>query len=119
MYDAGLKAAVQRFQRRHGLTDDGVVGPAVVRELNVPIEGRIREIQLNMERWRWLPRDLGDRHILVNIPDMRLEVWDHDRVPLTMRVVVGKKDTPTPIFNDEMTYLVFSPYLERPARHRQ
>ena len=119
VYDGGLKAAVQRFQRRHGLADDGVVGPAVVRELNVPIERRIRQIQLNMERWRWLPRDLGDRHILVNIPDMRLDVWDHDRVPLTMRVVVGKKDTPTPIFNDEMSYLVFSPYLERPARHRQ
>jgi murein L,D-transpeptidase YcbB/YkuD len=69
---------------------------------------------MNMERWRWLPRDLGDRYILVNIPEMRLDVYDGDRVPLTMRVVVGKKDTQTPIFNDEMTHLVFSPYWNVP-----
>ena len=62
--------------------------------MNVPIEARIAQLELNMERWRWLPRDLGDRHILVNIPEMRLDVWDHGSVPLTMRVVVGKPDTP-------------------------
>ena len=69
---------------------------------------------MNLERWRWLPRDLGDRHILVNIPEYRLEVWDHGQVPLAMRVVVGKQDTPTPIFSDEMTYVVFSPYWNVP-----
>lgn len=113
-YDKGLQEAVKKFQRRHGLADDGVVSAAVVSEMNVPIDRRIRQIELNMERWRWLPRDLGERHIFVNIPDMRLDVWDHDRVPLSMRVVVGKKDTPTPIFNDTMTYLVFSPYWNVP-----
>jgi murein L,D-transpeptidase YcbB/YkuD len=113
-YDTALQEAVKRFQRRHGLTDDGVVGGAVVAEMNVPVERRIREIELNLERWRWLPRDLGSRHILVNIPEYRLEVWEGDRVPLTMRVVVGKQDTPTPIFNDEMTYIVLSPYWNVP-----
>jgi murein L,D-transpeptidase YcbB/YkuD len=83
--------------------------------MNVPAEERVRQIALNLERWRWLPRDLGERHILVNVPEYRLEVWDHDQVPLSMRVVVGKKDTPTPIFADDMTYVVFSPYWNVPA----
>ncbi len=86
----------------------------MVHELNVPIERRISQIELNMERWRWMPRELGSRYVFVNIPDMRLEIREQDRVPLAMRVVVGKKDTPTPIFNDEMTYLVFSPYWNVP-----
>ena len=113
-YAGDLVEAVKRFQRRHGLLDDGVVSPAVVAEMNVPIDTRIRQIELNLERWRWLPRDLGARHILVNIPEYRLEVWDQERVPLTMRVVVGKQDTQTPIFNDEMTHVVFSPYWNVP-----
>jgi murein L,D-transpeptidase YcbB/YkuD len=83
--------------------------------MNVPVERRIDQITLNLERWRWLPRDLGERYLLVNIPEYRLEVWDHGTVPLSMRVVVGKKDTPTPIFNDAMTYLVFAPYWNVPS----
>ena len=114
-YSVELQEAVKRFQRRHGLTDDGVVSAATIAEMNVPIEQRIAQIALNLERWRWLPRDLGERHILVNIPEYRLEVWERNQVPLTMRVVVGKRDTQTPIFNDEMTYLVFSPYWNVPA----
>jgi murein L,D-transpeptidase YcbB/YkuD len=113
-YGPELQDAVKRFQRRHGLLDDGVIGPDVVAALNVPIEGRISQIVLNLERWRWLPRDLGDHHILVNIPEMRLDVYERGSVPLTMRVVVGKHDTPTPIFNDRMTYIVFSPYWNVP-----
>jgi murein L,D-transpeptidase YcbB/YkuD len=113
-YDGQLVEAVQQFQRRHGLADEGAIGPAVVAAMNVPAQQRISQIELNLERWRWLPRELGDRYILVNIPEYRLEVWEGNRVPLTMKVVVGKKDTPTPIFNDEMTYLVFSPYWNVP-----
>jgi murein L,D-transpeptidase YcbB/YkuD len=82
--------------------------------MNVPVESRIRQIELNMERWRWLPRDLGERHILVNIPEMRLDVWDHGLTPVSMRVVVGKPDTQTPIFNDKMTYIVFAPVWNIP-----
>jgi len=113
-YDRDLQEAVKRFQRRHGLADDGVIGPALASEMNVPVEARIRQIELNMERWRWLPRDLGDPHILVNIPEMRLDVSERGTTPLTMRVVVGKPDTQTPIFNDRMTYLVFSPVWNVP-----
>ena len=115
VYGPELQEAVKRFQRRHGLTDDGVVGPPLTAEMNVPIEARIDQLELNMERWRWLPRDLGQRHILVNIPEMRLDLWDHGSVPLTMRVVVGKPDTQTPIFNDEMTYIVFAPFWNVPT----
>jgi murein L,D-transpeptidase YcbB/YkuD len=113
-YDHDLQEAVKRFQRRHGLTDDATVGPALVAEMNVPVAARIRQIELNMERWRWLPRNLGDPHILVNIPEMRLDVFEHGTTPLVMRVVVGKPDTQTPIFNDKMTYLVFSPVWNVP-----
>lgn len=114
IYGPDLQEAVRRFQRRHGLDDNALVSAPVVAELNVPIGERIREIELSMERWRWLPRSLGDPHILVNIPEYRLEVWDHGQVPLTMKVVVGKQDTPTPIFSDRMTHIVFSPYWNVP-----
>jgi murein L,D-transpeptidase YcbB/YkuD len=114
-YTLELQEAVRVFQRRHGLADDGAVGPEVISALNMPVERRIEQIAMNMERWRWLPRDLGSRYILVNIPEMRLDVFERDAVPISMRVVVGKSDTPTPIFNDEMTYLVFSPYWNVPT----
>ena len=114
VYGPELQDAVKVFQRRHGLTDDGAVGPEVIAALNVPLERRIEQIAMNMERWRWLPRDLGDRYLLVNIPEMRLDIYEGDKVPLTMRVVVGKSDTPTPIFNDQMTHIVFSPYWNVP-----
>ncbi|MBA2301922.1 MAG: L,D-transpeptidase family protein [Acidobacteria bacterium] len=115
VYPSELQEAVRVFQRRHGLTDDAAIGPEVVAALNTSIDRRISQIALNMERWRWLPRELGDRYILVNIPEMRLDVYDGNKVPLSMRVVVGKPDTQTPVFNDEMTYLVFSPYWNVPS----
>ena len=115
VYGPELQDAVKQFQRRHGLTDDGAVGPALTSEMNVPLQTRIHQIEMNLERWRWLPRELGDEYILVNIPEMRLEVWERGTVPLAMRVVVGKPDTPTPIFNDEMTYIVFAPYWNVPT----
>jgi murein L,D-transpeptidase YcbB/YkuD len=114
VYSTNLQEAVKRFQRRHGLTDDGIVSAPVIAEMNVPIDRRISQITLNLERWRWLPRDLGERHIIVNIPEYRLEVWEGNQVPLTMRVVVGKQDTQTPIFSDVMTHIVFSPYWNVP-----
>jgi murein L,D-transpeptidase YcbB/YkuD len=110
-----LEEAVKRFQQRHGLEPDGVIGPSVVTEMNVPIDARVSQIALNLERLRWLPRDLGDPHILVSIPEYRLEVWERSKVALDMKVVVGKKDTPTPIFNDEMTHVIFAPYWNVPT----
>jgi murein L,D-transpeptidase YcbB/YkuD len=113
-YDDAIAEAVTHFQRRHGLQEDGNAGPGVIAALNVPIEARIDQIRLALERWRWLPRNLGDRHILVNIPSYSLEVWDKGANPVSMRVVVGRKDTPTPVFNERMTHIVFSPYWNVP-----
>jgi murein L,D-transpeptidase YcbB/YkuD len=113
-YSPALQEAVKRFQRRHGLEPDGAISAATVARLNVPVSQRIQQLALNLERWRWLPADLGERYVLVNIPEYRLEVWDHGQVPVSMRVVVGKKDTPTPIFNDDMTHVVFAPYWNVP-----
>ncbi len=113
-YGPDLQDAVKAFQRRHGLDENPAIGPAVASVMNVPIEERIRQIELNLERWRWLPRELGPRHVLVNIPAYRLDVWETDKVALSMRVVVGKRHTPTPILNGDMTHVVFSPYWNVP-----
>ena len=69
---------------------------------------------MNMERWRWAPRDLGDRYILINVPSYQLQVMEGDKPALAMRVIVGQPDHQTPLFSDEMTYVVFSPYWNIP-----
>jgi murein L,D-transpeptidase YcbB/YkuD len=86
---------------------------ALARERQQPT-GHADQIRMNMERWRWVPRDLGDRYVLINVPAYSLQVMEGDRPVLAMRVIVGKSDTPTPLFSDEMTYVVFSPYWNIP-----
>jgi murein L,D-transpeptidase YcbB/YkuD len=113
-FDEELSGAVAHFQRRHGLEPDGTVGRQVVAEMNVPVDRRIRQIELNLERMRWLPRNLGARHILVNVPEYRLEVYEGQRTEFGMNVITGAKGTPTPIFSDTMTHIVFSPYWNVP-----
>ncbi len=76
LFDEALEQAVRQFQELHGLDADGVIGPATLTALNVSLEDRIRQIELNMERWRWLPQDLGTRYILVNIPQFALTVME-------------------------------------------
>jgi len=109
LFDAQLEQAVQRFQARHGLETDGVVGPKTRAHLNIPMETRIRQILLNMERWRWMPDDLGDRYILVNLAGFELEVVESGAQVMAMRVVVGKPYRKTPVFTGQMTYLDFNP----------
>ncbi|BCR06265.1 peptidoglycan-binding protein [Desulfuromonas versatilis] len=116
IFDSALNEAVLRFQRRHGLTDDGVVGKGTLAALNLPAEDRVRQIEVNLERWRWLPRDLGERHILVNIADFHLWVREKSDVVLEMRVVVGKPYRRTPVFSGRMTYLVLNPYWQVPHK---
>lgn len=113
--DDAVEGAVRAFQRRHGLFVDGVVGPRTQAALNVPAEERVREIELNLERWRWLPQDLGQRCIVVNIANFGLEVWEDHVVVLAMRVVVGRQYRPTPVFSSKITYLVFNPTWHVPA----
>jgi murein L,D-transpeptidase YcbB/YkuD len=80
-----------------------------LQELDVPVEQRIRQIEVNMERWRWLPGDLGTRYLLVNVPDYRLAVVDGGRAVLGMRVIVGKAQSETPVFSDVLTHIVLNP----------
>ncbi len=113
-FNDDLEQAVRRFQQRHGLDVDGTVGKETVAALNIPVEGRIRQIILNLERWRWLPQELGYRHIIVNIANFELDVFEQNQLTMTMRVIVGRSYRRTPVFSDKMTYLVFNPFWHVP-----
>jgi L,D-transpeptidase YcbB len=115
IFDATVADAVKRFEERHRIEPDGIVDAATVNALNVPVEGRIRTIELNLERWRWLPDPMPGRYFLVNVPDFRLEAIENGKAVLSMRVVVGEPDNKTPIFADHMTHVVFSPYWNVPS----
>lgn len=114
IYDEELENAVRNFQHRHGLAEDGIVGPNTLAELNVPVERRIEQITVNMERYRWMPRTLGSRYIAVNIPSFHLDVVQEGKTVLTMPVVVGKPYWNTPLFSADMTYIILNPYWNIP-----
>ena len=115
IFDEELAAAVHRFQQRHGLKVDGIVGPATLAALNIPVERRVRQIELNMERWRWIPHNLGRRYIQVNIANFSLQAIENSKKVLGMRVVVGKPHRSTPVFSDTVEYLIFNPYWYLPT----
>ena len=117
LYAGPLVEAVKRFQQRHGLEADGIVGADTIKALNVPLAQRVRQIELAMERMRWLPT-LSDRpNVFVNVPLFRM--WATDPVtgdePLRMNVVVGQSlNHRTPLFIEELEYVVFRPYWNPP-----
>lgn len=118
-YGGTVVDAVKRFQYRHGLADDGVLGPSTVAELNRSPAERVRQIEIAIERLRWLPPPPSGRFLVVNIPEFKLLAFDHaasaERPLLDMRVIVGRADkTPTPVFTGEVEYLDFSPYWNVP-----
>lgn len=114
LFDEDLEWAVRRFRSRHGLGFSGVVDSLTFVMLNFPVEVWIRQIELNMERWRWLPQDLGKRSVLVNIANYQLDAVDEGKTVLSMRVVVGKPYRRTPVFSDEITHLVLNPFWSVP-----
>jgi L,D-transpeptidase YcbB len=114
IYDEKAESAVRNFQRRHGLAEDGIVGPDTLTELNVPVEKRIEQIIINMERYRWLPQNIGTRYIQVNIPSFHLNVIKNGNTVLAMPVVVGKPYWNTPLFSANMTYIILNPYWNIP-----
>ncbi|HEX2252665.1 MAG TPA: L,D-transpeptidase family protein [Thermoanaerobaculia bacterium] len=115
VYDEAVEQAVRRFQVGLGLETDGIAGPEVLGAANVPVEQRIRDIVANLERWRWLPADLGQRYVLVNVPRYEMSMVEGDRVVAQMKVVVGKEYDATPVFSDEMGYVVVNPTWNLPA----
>ncbi|MFP4623614.1 MAG: murein L,D-transpeptidase [Gemmatimonadota bacterium] len=115
VFDDSLARALSHFQTRHNLHEDGALGPKSLAALNVPVEDRIEAIRLNLDRWRWLPSDLGDSFILVNIAGFELELVRHDSAIESMNVVVGKTANRTPVFQDTLEYMVVNPYWNVPA----
>src|SRR5262249_15707351 len=121
-FDPALVEAVERFQAAHGLLPDGMVGPGMRRLLNAPQPShtsgnpaKIRAILVNMERWRWLPHDLGPYYVTVNIPEFMLRVVDDNKTVHATRVVTGKPDKQTPVFSGEMQEIVFNPFWNVPT----
>jgi murein L,D-transpeptidase YcbB/YkuD len=113
--DLALVAAIRDAQRANRLRMTGVVDTATLRALNgdPPVEQsrerRIADILVNMERWRFLPRELGERHVWVNVPEALIRVVENGREAFATRAVVGKAETPTPMFSNEMQYFVVNP----------
>jgi murein L,D-transpeptidase YcbB/YkuD len=114
IYDQAMIEAIRSFQARHGLIEDGVVGLKTLDTLNISVEERIRQIELNLERWRWMPKSFGERHIRVNIADFSLQVVEGEETVMQMPVIVGTQYRKTPVFSARMTYLEFAPYWTVP-----
>jgi murein L,D-transpeptidase YcbB/YkuD len=114
-YDSPLVEAVKRFQLRHGLEPDGTVGGKTLAHLNVPADARARQIAVNLERWRWMPRSFGRHHIAVNIAAQHLEVVENGNIAMAMRVVVGDIKHPTPSMNTTMSSVVLNPAWRVPS----
>ncbi len=121
VYSGDIVKAIKHFQARHGLTPDGIIGKNTFAALNVPASKRVEQIKLSLERWRWLPDQVGDRIVAVNMPQFKLfglekRAADFYDPVLTMKVIIGKayKRHQTPIFTGMMRYVVFSPYWNVP-----
>ena len=109
IYSEDLRTAVQRFQSRHGLSDDGVIGKRTMRALSMPVEQRVQQIVANMERARWLPADMGGRHVLVNVPGFDLEIVENQAPVASMAIIVGRRMRRSPIVSGELTRLEINP----------
>ncbi len=114
-YDEALLKAVRAFQKKRGLTPDGIVGPSTRRALNGESRAAtIQKIIVNMERWRWMPEKLGKFYVNVNIPEQIIRVYRNGKPFHTERVVVGKPSKATPVFSDQMEFIVFHPFWNVP-----
>jgi len=114
VYDRALAGAVADFQAHHGIVVDSILGDSTVQSLNVTAQYRLAQIAANLERLRWLPRDPGQRYIIVNVPAFRLQAYDSGQKVLEMKVIVGEEyeGKQTPVFADTMQTVVFRPYWQ-------
>ena len=115
-YSGTLVEGVKHFQARHGLATDGKLDATTLRELNTPLSARVQQIDDALERWRWMPTEFQQPPVLVNIPEFRLRAYsDNHQLALSMNVVVGKAaPTQTPVFTDDIRFIVFRPYWNVP-----
>lgn len=110
-----LVKAVSRFQTRMGLNNQGILGEATVKEMNVPISFRIKQIMINMERLRWFPDQVEDDFLLINIPEYKLHVFENKQKVMDLKVIVGKEATRTSIFKGNISQLILNPYWNVPT----
>ena len=115
-YDPKLVEAVKAFQARHGLEPDGAIGKTTVVALNMSPADRLAQIDATLERWRRMPRDLGPRHLLVNVPAYRLTLMDGDKTAMEMKVVVGTRQRQTPTFSSRVNGVEINPTWTVPAK---
>jgi len=113
-YDKDIAAGVRAFQEHHAIKATGIADPATVAAMNVPLEDRIGQVVVNLERWRWMPDDFGARHFVINIPSYLLMAREDGKTVLDIRVVVGKPGNETPVFSRQLETVVFSPYWNVP-----
>jgi murein L,D-transpeptidase YcbB/YkuD len=109
-FDEPVKEAVEHFQARYGINVDGVVGPETRAAMNVPIEQRIRQMQVNLERWRWLPRHFGKSYLLVNIAGYELAAYQHGKLLFITRIVAGTPERNTPAVAGPLQSIILNPY---------
>jgi murein L,D-transpeptidase YcbB/YkuD len=110
LFDENVEEALINFQQRHGLEADGILGEKTLMELNIPAAKRADQIALNLERWRWLPQEMGKEFVLINLPDLKLFVYEEEKILLEMRAIIGRSYRRTPVFSDKITYLVLNPF---------
>ncbi len=115
VFDEPLQESVKAYQLRNGLTEDGVAGPALIRDLNLPCSSIIEKILVNMERCRWLPSEPGEEYFVVNIPAYKLYLFDKDSLQWDMNVVTGAPLHKTTVFSGRLNQVVFSPYWNVPS----
>jgi len=109
LYDATLEQAVKAFQDRHGLTPDGAIGPGTRAAMNVPVEQRIDQIRINLERGRWTLHEMKGEFVLVDVAGFYVSYFRNDEPIWTSKVIVGRDERETPIFRSKITYVVFNP----------
>jgi len=113
-FDSCLEEAVKKFQARHGLKSDGVVGWETRKALNISVESKIKTVLLNLDRIKWLPRENEERYLVVNIPEFMLYYIERGKEKDSIKVIVGDKRHHTPIFREKISYIVLNPYWKVP-----
>jgi len=115
-YDPFLEQAVRHFQEKHGLKVDGIIGTETRKAMNVSAQARVQQIKVTLERHRWLPDNLGNRYLFINLANYKLRAINNGNEELAMRVIIGRESRPTPSFSAQMNHLVFNPYWHVPEK---
>ncbi len=113
-FDSYVDGAVKRFQARHGLPEDGVLGEFTIKALNIPADTRLQQLNTNLVRIQSMSGDLGVRHVMVNIPAAYIEAVENGRVVLRNTAIVGRISRPSPILNSKIYEVILNPYWIAP-----